>query len=331
MPASFSLTIKEELSREPFGRKCCMLSELAAFVRMAGTLEIASGGALSLRADTENAAVVRRMDRLIRELYGVGGQIAARERRRLGKRRRYMLRVLDDRAVRRILSDTGALAGEAGGGGIEGGVPEALVHRDCCRRAFLRGAFLGAGSVANPERGYHAEFVAADGDTARSLTLLLRAFELNAKMVARKGAFVVYLKESEHIVNLLSLMGAAAALLEMENVRVYREIRNEVNRTVNCETANLGKTGRAAGRQADAIRAIEAAGAFPRLGPELRAVAELRLEHPEATLQELAGMIPRLGRSGVNHRLRKLCAMAKELQEAGGSFHDPKKFDHPKQ
>jgi DNA-binding protein WhiA len=308
-----------------------MLSELAAFVRMAGTLEIASGGALSVRVDTESEAVAQRMDRLIRELYGVNGQIAAQERRRLGKRHRYMLRVQDAPAARRILSDTGVLAGEASGEGIAGGVPAELVHRDCCRRAFLRGAFLGAGSVANPERGYHAEFVTADGDTARSLTLLLRAFELNAKMVARKGAFVVYLKESEHIVNLLSLMGASAALLEMENVRVYREIRNGVNRTVNCETANLSKTGRAAGRQADAIRAIEAAGIFPRLGQELRAVAELRLEHPEATLRELADMIPSLGRSGVNHRLRKLCAMAKELQQTGGSFHDQKKSDHPKQ
>lgn len=318
MNGSFSLRAKEEICAEPPGDGCCMRSELAAFVRMAGTLEIASGGALALRVDTESLPIARRMDALIGKLYGVEGQIELREQRRLGRRQRYALRVNEREAARKILADTGVLAGETRGPGIEGGVPPALLHRDCCRRAFLRGAFLGAGSVTNPQRGYHAEFVAADRDVARSLMLLIRAFQLNAKMMTRKGAFVVYLKESEHIVSLLSLVGATAALLELEDVLVYREIRNGVNRAVNCETANLGKTSRAASRQMDAIRALEASGAFRELSPELRAVAELRLEHPEASLQELTDMLPQLSRSGVNHRLRKLCALAQEMEETKG-------------
>ncbi|MGI5877500.1 MAG: DNA-binding protein WhiA [Christensenellales bacterium] len=328
MPPSFSLRAKQEISREPFGNDCCMLSELAAFVRMAGTLEIASGGALSLRIDTENAVIAERIFRLIRDQYDVAAQIVLREVRRLGRRTRYTVRVPDSAIARRILGETGVLIQEETGSRFEAGMPADLVRRDCCRRAYLLGAFLAAGSVTNPERGYHAEFVVSNRDVARSLMLMLRAFQLNVKMMSRKRAFVVYLKESEHIVALLSLIGATTALLELENVRVFREIRNEVNRAVNCDTANLRKSDRAAARQIEAIRYIEAAGAFPALSKPLRTVAELRLEHPEATLQDLADMIPGLTRSGVNHRLRRLCAFAQELQERRGSNDDPKDHEH---
>jgi DNA-binding protein WhiA len=159
------------------------------------------------------------------------------------------------------------------------------------------------------------EYVVADEEVAHGLALLLRAYELNAKIMRRKGMYVVYLKGSEHIVTLLTLIGATSALLELENIRSLRELRNDVNRAVNCETANIQKTSLAAQRQLEAIQSLERTGAFRELSTDLRHVAELRMEYPEATLDELAAMIPGLSKSGVNHRLRRLCLLAKQAEE----------------
>lgn len=315
---SFSSATKQELSRLPLGRPCCQHSELAAFVRMAGTLEIGAGGALALRMDADSADIARRAFKLLRSCYGVDGEFSIRHRHPPGMHPRYQLRVKDEAAARRILEQAGVLSQGEEGPQLETSIPARLLRRDCCRSAYLRGAFLAAGSMTDPQRGYHLEYVVTDAEVAQRLALLLRAFELNAKTMARKDTHVVYLKESEHIGRLLALIGATSALLELENIRSLRSLRNDVNRAVNCETANLSKTGRAAQRQVEAIRLLEETGEFSRLGEDLRRVAELRVSFPEATLEELAHMIPGLGRSGVNHRLRKLCELARQAQEQRG-------------
>ena len=240
-----------------------------------------------------------------------------KEGQRLDKHSSYRVRVEDMQVARTILDDVGILMDEETPTGGDG-VLERYLGEDCCRRAFLRGAFLAAGSISDPARAYHLEIVSRDEDMAALIEGLVRGFDLGANTVTRKESSVVYLKDSENIVDLLNLMGATRALLEMENVRVEKSVRNNFNRAINCETANLDKTMSAAARQYEAIGAIERMGKFRSLSQELRQVAEARLENPQATLQEIADMLPNVSKSGVNHRLRKLVDIANDLRSKRG-------------
>jgi DNA-binding protein WhiA len=188
-----------------------------------------------------------------------------------------------------------------------------LLQKACCRRAYLRGAFLCAGSMSDPQGGYHVEFVMDSALQANQVQEILGGFGLEARMTRRKKNYVVYLKEGASIVDLLNVVGAHKTLLNLENLRVEKEVRNTVNRKVNCETANIGKTVSAAARQIEDIARIKERGRFMLLPDTLRQTAELRLEYPDASLQELGELFcPPLGKSGVNHRLRKLAAIARQ-------------------
>ena len=198
---------------------------------------------------------------------------------------------------------------------MRGEVPGALLRRGCCRRAFLRGMFLACGSMSDPGREYHLEFVCSTQQQGAQVLRTLQKEKLTGRMVPRRKYFVVYLKEAEEIINLLSLMGAHSALMEMENSRILKDIANDVNRRVNFETSNLMKTATAAEHQAEDIRYIGQHGGFSKLPEGLRAVAELRLSHPDATLKELGELCdPPVGKSGVNHRLRRLSQIAAAMQ-----------------
>jgi hypothetical protein len=186
-----------------------------------------------------------------------------------------------------------------------------ILKRSCCQRAFLRGAFLSIGSMSNPEKGYHLEMVCGNTLQAKQLQQLMVGFGLDAKIVPRKKYFVVYLKEGENIVDFLNVCEAHVALMELENLRIVKEMRNSVNRQVNCETANITKTVNAAARQIEDIKFIRDYMGFAKLPDNLREMAEVRLEYPEATLKELGQYLnPPVGKSGVNHRLRKLSEIA---------------------
>ncbi len=191
---------------------------------------------------------------------------------------------------------------------------ERLTERSCCRRAFLRGAFLASGSISDPEKSYHFEIVCPDGEKAEQLKSLLASFELDAKIVLRKKYYIVYLKEGAQIVDALNIMGAHIALMNLENVRILKEMRGSVNRIVNCETANINKVVGAACRQAEDIRYIQAKIGLDELPPALREMAQIRLEYPDSPLAELGRLCdPPIGKSGVNHRLRKLGELAVKL------------------
>jgi DNA-binding protein WhiA len=186
---------------------------------------------------------------------------------------------------------------------------------DCCKRAYLRGAFLAAGSVSNPEKNYHLEFAAFCKSHGEGLARLMGGYGLNAKLMERKGRYIVYLKEGENIVDLLNLMGAHKSLMRMENNRIVRDIRNNINRAVNCEAANIQKTISAALKQIDDIKTIERIAGLDCLSGQLEEVARLRLMHEEASLKEIGGMLtPAVGKSGVSHRLRKISEIAENLR-----------------
>lgn len=194
-------------------------------------------------------------------------------------------------------------------------IPGALLERECCRRVFLRAAFLCVGSMSDPEKEYHLEFACTEGDTAEQIREVLNGFGMGAKVIRRKKYHVVYLKDSEEIAQVLGLIGAHVSLMELENRRIMKEVRNSVNRRVNCETANISKTVNAAQNQIRDIRFLEREGRLRELPEGLRKIAELRLEHPEVSMSELGRMCsPPISKSGVSHRLRKISEHAQRLQ-----------------
>ena len=195
-------------------------------------------------------------------------------------------------------------------------VKNMILRHNCCKRAFIRGAFLAAGSMSNPEKSYHIEIVCMAMKKAEQLKSVINSFGLDAKVVGRKKAYVVYLKEGSQIVDLLNVMEATNALMDMENIRILKEIRNTVNRKVNCETANINKTVSAAGKQIEDIRYIQNQIGLKELPEALLEMAQVRLEYPNASLKELGDLLSTpIGKSGVNHRLRKLSEIAQRLRD----------------
>ena len=186
----------------------------------------------------------------------------------------------------------------------------------CCRRAYLRGVFLCVGSMSDPSKGYHLEMVCENKEVADQIAQILTTFDIEAKTICRKKYFVVYIKEGSAIVEFLGICEAHVSLMEFENLRILKEMSNSINRKVNCETANIAKTVRAANRQVEDILLIQKVYGFSKLADSLRQMAEVRLEYPDATLQELGELLdPPVGKSGVNHRLRKLSEIAADLRE----------------
>ena len=201
-------------------------------------------------------------------------------------------------------------------GGTQGGLVNGLLIQNiCCKRAFIRGAFLSAGSMSDPEKSYHFEIVCTSEPKAEQLRDLINEFDFDAKIVARKKNHVVYIKEGAQIVDILNVMEAHVALMNLENVRIIKEMRNSVNRQVNCETANINKTVSAAVRQIEDIHYIEERAGLDSLPENLREIAKVRLKYPDAALKELGTCLqPPVGKSGVNHRLRKIAEIAGKLK-----------------
>ncbi len=310
---SFSASTKDEIARIESGKRCCQLSELAALIKMDGTLEYGGPHKMTLRVVTENAAAARKIFSLIKKLFNVHTQILVRKKNRLKKNNVYYVRINDSRNLMNILQATGLFDAERNVY-IEG-IDKELVRKLCCRKAYLRGAFLGGGSVSNPSADYHLEIITTRRRFAEDLAELISTFGLKAKIGSRKNWYVVYLKESEQISDFLRVIGASKALLNFENVRVLKDMRNQVNRLVNCETANVNKTVAASARQRENIKYIEKCGGMESLTPALREMAELRLQYPELSLKELGTLAdPPVGRSGVSHRLQKLDEIAEEYR-----------------
>lgn len=200
-------------------------------------------------------------------------------------------------------------------GNLEEPVSRLILKNACCKRAFLRGAFLSVGSMSDPAKGYHLEFACADAAKAVQLREVMAAFDIESKIIVRKKYHVVYLKEGSGIVDLLNVCGAPVSLMNLENLRILKDMRNSVNRRVNCETANITKTVNAAARQVEDIEFLRVNYGFRNLPAPLREMAEVRLEHPDAPLKELGECFqPPIGKSGVNHRLRRLGELAEKVR-----------------
>ncbi|WP_026476709.1 DNA-binding protein WhiA [Alkaliphilus transvaalensis] len=311
---SFSSKTKGELARLFAEDQCCQLAELSALIRMSGTLQLAGLNRLNLNIITENPSIARKLFRLIKDLFSIHTEVMVRRNPRLKKNNHYLIGITHQMGSDRILEKVGILRREEDSFDITYDIPEDIIKSQCCKRSYLRGAFLGGGSVSDPEKTYHLEFVTNSLEHSEVVKNLVNDFDLNAKIIQRKGSFVVYLKEGDQVVDLLNIIGAHSALLDLENVRIMKQMRNDINRIVNCETANLSKTVNASIRQIENIEYIKATVGLHKLPNNLREIAEIRLNHQEASLKELGQMLnPSIGKSGVNHRLRKIEEFAQKL------------------
>ncbi len=301
---SFSQKVKEEILLHPPQSRHCRIAELFGIYRLCGESG-ERGGRPYIKFQTENINVARMCFTLLKKTFNITVNLSVRK----SKLFLYMICIYgtDAENVRDTLKYGESLETAAA----------LLTEKDCCRRAFIRGTFLVSGSLNDPERSYHLEVVCNDSKFAEILKNTIVSFGVEAKIALRKKYYVVYVKEGDGIVDMLNIMEANNSLLSMENTRVLKEMRNRVNRSVNCETANIKKTVGAAVRQIADIEYLISCGAFKELDRGLKEIAELRLENQEATLTELGEMLdPPVGKSGVNHRLRKLSEFADKLRRA---------------
>lgn len=316
---SFSSEVKEELSRQFQKSRHCQIAEVAAILGYSGRLE-QEGQRQVLRVYTENISLARKYFMLVKKTFHANAVIAVRQNVYLHKSRTFVVSIRKQKEIQQILK---AVKWQDETGTVIHGpqlVHGLLVQNGCCKRAFIRGAFLSAGSMSNPEKSYHFEIVCSSPPKAEQLMEIINSFEIDAKIVPRKKNFVVYVKEGSQIVDMLNIMEAHVALMNLENVRIIKEMRNSVNRQVNCETANINKTVNAAVKQVQDIHYIQETMGLKKLPENLQEIAEVRLKYPEAALKELGIYLePPVGKSGVNHRLRKLCEIAEDLRKKQGN------------
>ncbi|MBP3264321.1 MAG: DNA-binding protein WhiA [Acidaminococcaceae bacterium] len=300
---SYSSEVKNELARLEGQKPCCEKAELLGVLRLSGAL-VLRGKNIGIHFSTENAALARRVLQVLKSNYPVQTEVVITRSRRLKKNNRYQVEVIPDSNVAKALQELQILpSGED--------ERQNLLRKACCRKAFLRGVFMAGGSVSRPAGDYHLEIVTENEELARLIVKIMHGFSLSAKMTDRKNNYIVYLKDGDHITDFLSLIGAHQALLEFENVRIVKDMRNQVNRRVNCETANLNKVIRASVLQVACIRYLQEHGRYDLLPEKLKEAAELRMRYPDISMNELVEYTEgTVGKSGLNHRLKKIRQIA---------------------
>lgn len=310
---SFASNARGELARESCGQICCARSELAGALLSSGGISFRGLKRYALSLTSSDGAIVRRYFSLLKQFWGVTAQIRTLSADTLNGSVRYQLVIPEEHSLTLMgemrLLDDGALFGVRT-------VPDAeLTKLSCCKKSFLRGAFLMCGAVSNPEREYHIEIAASNVEFAQFIVEIMNDFEIFAKIACRKAKYVVYLKKAEEISDWLTLMGAGAAVLSLENVRIRKDVSNQVNRQMNCDSSNINRTMAAAESRIEDIRFLDREIGLDKLPKALRETAEARLNNPDVSLTELGELlVPPLGKSGVNTRLRRLGELANRLR-----------------
>ena len=313
---SFSSSVKDELSRQMPGARHCQIAETAAILSLCGRVKISASDHFWIEIHTENVAVARKYFTLLKKTFNIRTDVSIRSGMNHGRSRTYIVAVREHEEALKVLQAVTLINSQGEIGENLSLIRNVVLQNACCRRAFIRGAFLAAGSISAPEKFYHFEIVCPTEPKAEQLKNIIATFDIEAKIVPRKKYYVVYIKEGSQIVDILNVMEAPVSLMELENIRIVKEMRGSVNRQVNCETANINKTVSAAVKQIEDIRFIQSVAGLSGLPESLQEMARIRLERPEATLKELGEALePPVGKSGVNHRLRKLSLVAEELRQ----------------
>ncbi len=311
MAISFADEVRNELARMTSERRCCQHAELAALIRCNGTLSIAQRQ-IGLILTTENAAVARKIFKLFKLNYDLFTEIVVRQKMRFHRHNSYQVKIPPQKGTREMLISIGVLNELYQ---FNYRLDYDMLSKECCARSYIRGTFLGSGSINHPDRGYHLEITCDREEYAQQLLSFFQSFQLNCNIMYRKHSYVIYFKSSEDIATFLNLIGAHTALLKFEDYRVMKNIKNDVNRRVNCETANLDKTITASMQQIDDIELITASRGIDTLPKSLQEIAQLRISHPDLSLKELGQLLnPPLSKSGVNGRLRRIAQAADKIR-----------------
>lgn len=318
---SFSSEVKEELARQISQARHCRIAEVAAIISFLGKYRYNTDKSNYIKVATDNLTVAVKYFMLLEKTFKIRPEVTIRSNHGSSN---YQIVVLEDEAVRSILMAIKVINEETGTG-IDSSsghdklrydaVNRLIIQNTCCKRAYIRGAFMAAGSVTDPNKSYQFEIVTLSEEKSISIQEMFASFGIEAKCTKRKNNYIVYVKEGSYISDILNIMEAHVALMNLENVRILKEMRNSINRKVNCEAANITKTTEASFRQQQDILYIREHLGFDNLSEQLREIARCRIEYPDASLKELAAMLhPPIGKSGVNHRLRKLSEIANDLR-----------------
>ncbi len=314
---SFAADVKSEIMQSPSPKDCCARAELASIVFLSGSVSLRGFHRYSLTVTSENASVVRYGYQLIKRLFGLTPELRATRSTQRGEHNSYALQMDGEDALAVMkgldMMDKQSLLG------FRTSPSGRLLRKDCCKKAYLRGAFLSCGWVSRPEKSYHLEWAAPDEQEAQNIQGLLRQWELEAGISQRKSQWVVYVKKYEHLETLLGLLGASGAVMQLVNVRMMKNLRNELNRQLICDNFNTDRTVRAATLQQADIELIVRYMGLSKLSAPLRDLAEARLGNLDANLAQLGEMMdPPVGKSTVNNRMRRLSAIAQKIREEHG-------------
>lgn len=305
---SFTSDVKEELSRVAPICSHCEKATLAALVRIEGTLFFSGRGKYRIEIATDVPSVARLIIKLLHSLYNLKTKLTAR-RSVLHKTPNYLIEVPTQDHLEHALRDMGVLSND----GLELGIKKSLIEKQCCAAAYLRGAFLGSGFISNPRGDFHFEITVESEALAEGLAQIMADKNINAKIMSRRSSYMVYLKSGTAILEFLAFVGAHQSALLLENERVIKSVRNDVNRITNAEIANQAKSANASVDQIFAIRKVVEEHGMENLSPALQEIIRLRVSFPEATLKELGERSdPPLSKSAVYHRIRRIEQMAQD-------------------
>ncbi|MCQ9210205.1 DNA-binding protein WhiA [Granulicatella seriolae] len=311
---SFASETKNELTRLEVHLEHAK-AELSALIRMNGSVTLYNHQFI-LNVQTENAAIARRIYVLLKQHYEVESELLVRRKMKLKKNNVYIVRL--KQGTKQVLEDLEIMDGLS----LNSHVTQEIMTSEQKMRSYLRGAFLAGGSVNNPETSsYHLEIYSNYEEHNEDICQMMNAFQLNARQIDRRNGYITYLKEAEKIADFLALIGASNAMMKFEDVRIVRDMRNSVNRLVNCENANINKVVNAASRQMEEIALIEAEVGLDSLPEKLQEIARVRMDNPDISLKELGEILPSgaISKSGVNHRLRKISEFAQGLKNGNVS------------
>ena len=317
---SFASETKNELARIEPEKKCCMLAEISGFLRVAGSIGLVGFGKFKIIITTDNPAVVRHYKKLIQDYFGIETKLEIGEGKAVGKSRSskkfsYSITIDADNRSEQILRETGILLVREGNNYISDGIYSGIVRTKCCKKAYLRGVFMGAGTMSDPEKGYDLEFVLESATMAADLKKLINSFvDLSCKLTERRGKHVVYMKKADYISDMLAIMGASSQVFSMEETRIKKEMVGSARRMSNCDSANMDRSIEASMKHIEAIKKIQETKGLASLPETLREAAELRLEHPDISIAALGELCdPPMKKAGINKRLMRIQEIASKL------------------
>jgi len=307
---SFSDQVRNEITREKNSEEDCHLAELAAIIKVEGSLQIANHKT-GLKMVSQKAVVARELYKLLKEKYNFKTEIRVGKKSSFDKGNYYIINIPPQEGIKDLLIEIGLIDENFS---FNHSIKSEFLKKQSCRKAYLKGLFLATGMLADPNSEYHLEFFVKYEDYAEELIELFNKIDIDIKMRKRKENYSLYIKKAEDIIKILNLIGAKSTQLKIENTRILKEVKNEVNRKVNLETANLSRTAIAAQKQLENIEFINRTIGLNKVSSSLQEIAELRKENPFASLKELGEMIG-ISKSGVNHRLRRVKKIAEDIKE----------------